>query len=470
MKRLALLAVLALAACTPKRPPVVTPTPPPEPPAPETITTGLVRSDGAGKLLRDGQPYDVLAYVPCCMPPPEDPLGVPPGWPMIAPREIDRAIGMTNGPLKANWFEFRPGPFRSDSEPDYRGVGGYVADVVARGVNPDLLRRLDDGVIHAGKNGAVAMVVLVDCWYCRHTEITHPWDGLATRELCGVRVDEVQRQWITAVVEAVGRHHNVVWLTGNECDVNPGYPEDGSYEAAVQAVVREVEARRGFPVHMFGAQSKSDGAMAGVSDFVVLHAGVPADAPQYGKPTLVLEYNPEPPYTPELMQTMWCSARAAGTYWGAWRHGMEWDAWVKTLANYSLGDAACEGVTGDACPFQTKTPTMVRVKPHGTDYYDATPLVQDRAYCRSIRSDREACPVRQEGDPFREQCEQAAMGGRIEWWLDEVQGSLAITVQHRGYGISVSGSGSARVRCTFPAAGGEDRCTDAFGGTLRISR
>lgn len=469
MKRLApLLLVVALAACTPKRPPVVTPTPPPTP-APETITTGLVRGD-AGALLVDGKRADVLPYIPCCMPPPEDPDGVPPGWPMIAPREIDRAISLTTGPVKANWFEFRPGPFKSDSEPDYKGIGGYVNDSVLAGPNPELLRRLDEGVVHAGKRGATAMVVLVDCWYCRHTEVPHPWDGLETRALCGVRLDSVQRAWVTAVVEAVGRHHNVVWLVGNECDVNPGYPQDGSYEASIVALVREVEQRNGFPVHMVGAQSEADGAQAGPVDYVVLHSGVFADAPKYGKPTMVLEYNPEPPYSPEMMKTMWCGARAAGTYWAAWRHGMSWDAWVQTLAAFSQGDAGCEGVGGEACPFPTKTPTTVRVKPHGVDYYDATPLVQDRAYCRSIRSDREACPVRQEGDPFREACEQSAMGGPISWWLDEVQGDIAIRVQHRGYGISVSGRGSARVRCTFPEAGGEDRCSDAQGGELRISR
>jgi hypothetical protein len=469
MKRLAVLAVVALAACTPKRPPVVTPTPPPMP-APETITSGLVRRDGP-KLLVDGQPRDVLAYVPCCMPPPENPDGVPPGWPMIAPREIDRAITLTTGALKANLFEFRPGPFRSDSEPDYKGVGGYVNDSVLAGVNPELLRRLDEGVVHAGKKGATAMVVLVDCWYCRHTEIPHPWDGLETRALCGVRLDSVQRAWVTAVVEAVGRHHNVVWLTGNECDVNPGYNPSGSYEAEVQALVREVEARNGFPVHMFGAQSEHDGAQSGPADFVVLHSGVPADAPRHGKPTLVLEYNPEPPYTPDLMRTMWCAARAAGTTWGAWRHGMPWEDWAATLAAFSQGDAVCEGTGGEGgCPFPTKVPTTVRVKPHGVDYYDSTPLVQDRAYCRSIRSDREACPVRPEGDPFREACEQAAMGGRIEWWTTDVEGDIAITVQHRGYGVAVSGHGRARLRCTFPAANGEDKCANAQGGELWIAR
>ena len=404
----------------------------PPPPEPETITTGLVRRDGPVLTDKDGKPAPLRFYVPCCMPPPGgEPDDAPPGWPMIKAEEVDRALSLSTGPLKPNAYELRPGPFTSKSEPEYPELGGYVGDKASGGVNPVFMAELDKQVIDIGHRGGVAMVVLLDCWYCRHYELAHPWDGTDARASCGVKLEPISAGWITTIVETVGRHHNLVFLVGNECDINAGY--DAEIEGQVYELVRAVEAKHGYPVHMIGAQSRWDKAQAGPVDFVVLHQTHPPEGPKYGKPTLALEYNPNPPLTVAGINAYRCLAEETGTYYGLWRHGMEFGEWAKAVDafSYPCGSQPAPSSCPDPKPDPAKLVWSVKCSDGGV--CDPTPLVaKDCEFCRDIGMGtgpggqvRCGCPARNEcpGTPGYESlctdriaCEQHLMQAPFPVW------------------------------------------------------
>jgi hypothetical protein len=350
---------------------------------------------------------------------------------MIRVEEVDRALSLSSGPLKPNAYELRPGPFTSKSEPEYPGLGGYVDDKVSAGVNPAFMAELDKQVIDIGHRGGVAMVVLLDCWYCRHNELAHPWDGTEARASCGVKLEPISTDWITKVVEAVGRHHHILWLVGNECGVNAVY--NAEIEGQVYELVRSVEAKHGFPVHMIGAQSRWDKAQSGPVDFVVLHQTHPPEGPTYGKPTLTLEYNPSPALTATVLNAYRCLAEETGTYYGLWRHGMEYPEWAKAVDafSYPCGSAP---PAASSCPDPKPDPAKLvwSVKCTASGVCDPTPLVaRDCEYCQAIGmgeyngQPRCGCPARNEcpGTPGYESmcvdriaCEQELMRAPFPVW------------------------------------------------------
>lgn len=456
----AVLALLLAGACTKPRPPQ--PPQPPQPPAPTIQYPELLVRQSGGTLTRGGQPFLVFGAIPCWDGEEIDHNG----WPGFDQNWINYTR-----PYGANAYHLRLGPAATDG----RWPNGlnyqrspYVNDDPAQGWDEAWWNRVRKMVEMAGDAGAVVEVDLIDGWACKHAswgDFAMPW-GAADIEACTNRLTDTHKAFLRKAVHELGCYANVIWQDGNEVGVSGRYDPRWSLEMVALVRQYEQDPEACGVVHMFGTNSGHEVVEAHPSiDYTSTHSGTGIDGPHFGKYRQNNEHNPY--FSPEQEHALYCAARNVGQAWWFWRGGMSADDMTRTLELWASG---CDGMGGGSCPFDVPVPTQIRVKPHGTDYYDATPLVQNRAYCRSIDSDREACPIRPEGDPFREDCEVKAMGGRIEWNLEDVVGDIAITVRHRGYGIQVSGSGSARVRCTFPAAGGEDRCRDAVGGELRISR
>jgi hypothetical protein len=466
MRALAVALCLALvAACTPKRPPKP-PEPPPPPVKEAKFLNLLVRQEAGGTLMKGGQPWKPFGFVPCWDGEEVDHMG----WPGIDDAGMDYALQ-----YGADAFHIRLGPFtRDDKWPNGLNAGSsaYIDDDPAKGFNPAWWAKVRRIVERAGQRGAVVEVDLIDGWQCRHAtpkgdpgSVPHPWSA-ADLNACANTLTPTHRDWLRKIVDEVGCFGNVIWQDGNEIGINASYKPAWSF--AIRDVIREAEQELGCGVvHLFGTNSgHADVESDPRIDYTVTHQRAGVSGPYYGKHRMNNERNP--PFLPDQEHALWCAARENGAAtWWYWRGGTHKDEMSDTLALWQKG---CEGMGGGDCPFEVPVPTVIRVKPHGTDYYDATPLVQNFTYCRSIDSDRSLCPVRPEGDPFREPCEQSAMGSQIQWWLTDVEGDLGIKVSHRGYGVTVTGRGKARLRCTFATANGEDKCSNAQGGELWVSR
>lgn len=423
----------------------------------------LVTPGPEGTLTRGSQPFNMFGFIPCWDPTEQNHQG----WPIIDNAGMDYALS-----YGANAFMFRLGPFMNDPNPPMNLFPGgpYIGNDPAQGFDEAWWSAVEAQVLRAAQYGANVQIDLIDGWACKHAawgDFQMPWPP-ADIEACTNAMTPTQEAFIRKAVSQFGCYGNVFWEDGNEVGVSGRYRPQWS--EALAAIVRDEEQKNGCGLrHMLGTNSGFEEVECSTSfDYSVTHSETGIGGPQCGKPRMNNEHNPDPLFTPDQEKDLYCSAQASGQTWWFWRGGQTQENMDKILGLWRDG---CSGYNPGECPFTTPDTTWIKVKPHGVDYYDATPLIQDRAYCKSIGfPGQENCPVRPEGDPFREQCEQASMGGEILWWLTEVEGDIAIKVQHRGYQFQVTGSGSAKVNCAVPKDPRTDVCKNGQGGELRISR
>lgn len=448
--------------CSPS--PVPSPTPTPTPPAQTIVFPELLLRQADGKLTRGSQPFLMFGAIPCW-----DPLEIDHhGWGGFDQAWIDytKAKG-------ANIYHMRLGPsLNFDDWPN--GLNYQHAPYV-----PDATHAWDEVwwararqmVINAGNAGANVEVDLIDGWICKHAgpdwnDFTSPWSA-ADVEACTNHLTDTHRAFLRKAVETFGPLANVIWQDGNEVGVSGRY--DPQWTLGIVAEVRRLEQEVGLGVvHMFGTNSgNTDVECDSRIDYSSTHNRAGISGPNCGKFMQNNEHNP--PFTPEQERQLYCAARNAGQAWWYWRGGQSQAEMDETL---TLMAQPCGDVGAGDCPFDVPIVAQIKVKPHGTDYYDSTPLVNGGAYCRGVgfTDGRTTCPLRTEGDPFRLACELKSMGGQINWSLREQTGDISIKVKNQGFGFAVEGAGSARVVCEAPVRPGEDICHSGDGGEVRISK
>ncbi len=450
----------ALYGCPGPKPPTPTPSPTVSPTPKQPVFTNLLLRQEAGKLLREGQPFKLFGFIPCWDGEEIDHMG----WPGLTDEGMDYALS-----FGANAFHIRLGPTLPDNTwPNglNYGTGPYNPDGT---FSAEWWARVRHIVERAGQRGANVEVDLIDGWVCKHSqwgEFGMPWPS-ADVEACTNTFTPTHRAFVRKAVEELGCFGNVIWQDGNEVGVSGRYRPEWTF--AIVDEVRKAEQELGCGVvHMFGTNSGQEVVEADPRiDYSSTHARTGVGGPHLGKFRQNNERNPF--FAPEQEHALFCAAQGGGAAWWFWRGGMSKEAMDQTLALWQSG---CEGQGGGDCPFEVPTVSWIKVKPHGTNYYDATPLVGGSAYCRSIGfpPGQSNCPVRPEGDPFRLECELQSMGGRIEWKLVNATGDIGITPRHMGYQFEVSGNGTAEVQCFVPSRGSENVCRNGQGGTLIISK
>lgn len=484
---LAVLAVAVLsmalqgASCG-SRPPKPTPTPtPPPPPAPAFVHM-LLRTCGTGQFCAGGAPIDFAGCEACCMEW-EDGRS---GWPLISTPFVDWC--QKQG--RANFFHARPGPFNVADEPEWAEFGGPYVEVNGKAditqFNPKFWTELERLTDDLGQKGAWLEIDLIDSWRlkgaCDYSSWA-PFRNVQGQDHCANTHrgpgDGVHDAWLRQVVATVGRFGNVVFQIGNESGLVAGKNAGLiAWEQWVRDRVRVHEQEVGLGVvHMIGTNSEFDELeSATFIDYVNRHGSVPSE-PAFSKPTANNELNPAPT-PPSAFLSLYCAARKGGAYYWAWRGELprpEWDAVLAGISQARLNN--CADVNTDACPFALPTIRVVQAKNHyeapGQVNLDATPLGGDAQYCREVgfTDGRSICPVRMEGDAFRGQCELAAMGGEISW---AVTAPLSIEPRQYSFQAVVTGprGASGTVTCTFPKAGGENKCArpaSAGGGPVVVT-
>lgn len=457
MKRLlTLAAVLAAsllfqgASCRPKPPtPIPTPTPPPAPTVmfPEL----LLRQVEGGVLTRGGQPYKPFGAIPCCME-----WDKPTGWPMFSKEWVDYTSAKG-----ANFYHLRLGPWFADVESEWTATGGaYMPNSTE--FNPAFWERVRGLVEYAGSKGANVEVDLIDGWGCKVSQRGDRYNSWPAPDVhaCGKTWTAEHLRFVTKAVEELGRYANVIWQDSNEAGQIEGF--NPSWSLAMRDAVRAAEQT--LPamgvVHLFGTNSERDEVeLSPGIDLTTTHKRMGIDGSYAGKHRQNNEHNPA--FSPEQEHALYCTAQAAGQHWWYWRAGQNAEEMEKTLSLFGSG---CAGFVEGECPFQVPGVAFISAKPHasqpGQVLFDATPLVgPDGGYCRQIgfTDGRSFCPVRQEGDPFRGPCELAAMGGEIQW---SVTAPLVGNPRQYSFQYVVTGrSGqTGTVTCTFPKAGGAQKC------------
>lgn len=438
---------------------------PPKPPSRQVEFLELLLRQEAGKLTRASQPHLLFGAIPCWDGDEVDHGG----WPGFDQAWIDYCKG-----FGVNALHLRLGPACKDDRWANGlnfGTGPYLGDDINKGFSEEWWARVRGMIEAAGRAGMNVEVDLIDGWIMKHAgpgwgDFPCPWPPEDV-EAATNRMTHTQVVWLRKAVSELGWYANVIWQDSNECGVSGRYRPEWTLDMG--RLVRELEQEvGGGVVHMFGTCSGNEIAESHpVVDYTSTHRETGIDGPHLNKFRQNNEHNP--PYTPQQEHALYCAARSAGQAWWFWRGGMPKSQMDETLALWASG---CEGMGGGECPFDVPTVSWIKVKPHGVDYYDATPLVNDTAYCRSIGfpPGQSTCPIRPEGDPFRESCEVKSMGGRIEWSLTDVVGTISIEPRHRGFGFQVSGHGSALVVARVPARPGENLARDGQGNELRISR
>lgn len=458
-----LLMGLALAGFLPACPGPKPPTPPTPPPPPAKVVEFenlLLRQQSNATLTRGGQPFDLFGFIPCWDGEEIDHMG----WPGISDEGMDYALA-----YGANAFHIRLGPTLPDNTwpngLNYQ-IGPYNADGT---FNEDWWDRVIHIVRRAGEKGANVEVDLIDGWVCKHSqwgEFGMPWPQ-SDIEACTNNLTQTHIAFIRKAVEEVGCFANVIWQDGNEVGVSGRYRPE--WTLAIVDEVRKAEQEVGCGVvHMFGTNSGNlEVESSSKIDYTTTHERAGVGGPHLNKWRANNERNPF--FTPDQEHALYCAARNVGQAWWFWRGGMTKEAMDATMALWKSG---CENMGGGECPFNPPPVDWIKVKPHGASYYDATPLVSNGAYCRSLGfpPGQTNCPIRPEGDPFRLPCELQSMGGQIEWWLTDVEGDISIKPRQMSFQFQVLGSGKARVRCTTRSANGEDICKSGTGGEIWIEQ
>ena len=454
---------------------------PPQPPKPPIVEpAGPVAQTGVGIECRagqffttDGQPFEHKGCSGCCM-------DGATGWP-CGTAEYIAWLNATGG---CNVFEFRFS-FTEASEPEWAGVGGDFLEVDGKAdltkPNPRFEERIEHAIEHAKTFGGQVLIDPFDGWRIKHCQ----WgeqvgcilraDGNVQGEdwlsLAGRTEIKDGTYWASRLrylAKRFGKHRNVGWLLGNENGQIDGYVPQ--WDLSIRNVLVDEYARQGWPPPLLVTNSGNGEVEQAVGiDVVAKHVeGVIERAGT--KCTINSEFNSREPWSPQQWASVAKQTQVLGAHLWAWRHGQSEEQWLGTLAQMKRG---LDGVSAEPCPFEVPTIRYVKVKPHGTDYYDSTPLVTgDGAYCRRVgfTDGRSTCPVRQEGDVARGDCELKAMGGEIQWRLEQRTGDIDIAVRHGGFQFGVTGHGSALVACTTALVGGENICRDEQGQPVRISR
>lgn len=460
----------------PPKPPIVEPAGPPY--AVERVTDTLRSAPGGKGWQRlDGSPVSLTWAYSCCT----ESLAGAFGWPGYNRNWIDYLK-----PLGVNAVHYRVGPFVAADEVNYASIGGAYAEVNGKADldnwNPKFWQYARDVIGYAVAQGFWVEVDLADGWGCKEGGYEkHPWDsrwniqGEDARTTCGVAVGPRHAAFIAKVVDELGSYGPILLQDGNEIGiVGWGYKPEWTF--GLQRIVREREAANHYPVHLFGTNSgKAEAIDSPLIDYVTTHERVLIDRPIAAKPTVQNEHNPE--YPEDVEYAAFCAAKAGGADWGLWAAGMERPAFTALLERIKAG---CGGYSGDSCPFEVPRIGAIQAKDHysapGKILLDATPLVMgDGGYCRraGFTDGRSNCPVRQEGDAFREQCESAAMGGEISWSLP-AGSPLTLNDRHAGFQAEVTGPSGAlgEVYCTTPKAGGANLCArplSAGGGPVVVT-
>jgi hypothetical protein len=440
---------------------------PPKPPVREPKFLDLLLRQEAGKLTQNGQPFLLFGAIPCWDGEEKDHNG----WPGFDQAWIDYCK-----PFGVNALHLRLGPCKKDDRwpngLNYQ-FGPYVNDDPAQGFEPRWWDRVRGMVEAAGNAGMLVEVDLIDGWVVKHAgpgwgDFECPWPAEDVAAATN-HMTPIQREFLRKAVEEIGPYGNVILQDSNECGVSGRYRPEWTFEMV--DLVRRYEQEVGLGVvHMFGTCSGRDEVEADPRiDYSSTHRETGIDGPHHGKFRQNNEHNSEPLFTPEQEHALYCAARQVGQAWWFWRGGRSREQMDETLKLWASG---CEGMGGGSSPFDVPTVSWIKVKPHGVDYYDATPLINDAAYCHSIGFPRgqSTCPCRPEGDPFREATELKSMGGRIQWSLEEATGTIAIKPRGNGFGFSVSGHGSALVVARVPARGQDNLARDGQGKELRITR
>jgi len=351
-KLVTVLLVAALAGCTgvrppqPPVPPIPIPTPIPAP-SPNTgvVNAGMLLSrDGVTIKQTNGFAFDFRGAKDCCNSEDGEPN---PKWPM--------GSSGRNAWLKAqgniNFVSTRPGPWRAvpGGEEEFASIGGPYVEVIPGNKadlaqwNPAFWKYVDDLQLDNVTRDQWTEVGVIDGWGlkggCHAGDIPsyHPWNpanNIQGTGHCSLVFDAVQEAWVRKVVEVFGRHGNVTWEVSNESWLVGG--DVVSWEEKVIATIRDEEQRRGYPKHLIATNAERPVPSA---DWDVFHTNG-GGKPLGSRITGVNEYNPEPPMSGSTVAATYCSARAAGVYYWAWRHGMSLVEWQRALSLIGLG---CQG-------------------------------------------------------------------------------------------------------------------------------
>lgn len=378
-RRLALAACLILVFWTvgcggirPPNPPGPLPTPTPVPNSGVVNAGMLLHRDGVTIKQSNGLAFDFRGAKTCCAgDPKEDPTEIDQGWP----------IGTKKGNawLKAagniNFVSKRVAPFRTvpGSEDGLAAIGGGYLEVGGKADlsqwNDVFWKYNDDLVLDDATRDQWSQVGLLDPWGlkrgCHADDIPayHAWNPVNNVQgaaHCSPVFDAVQEAWVRKVVATLGRHGNVTWEVGNESGLLEGW--NVAWEEAIISAVRDEETKHGYPHHLIATNSERVVPSADWDEFHTNGSAV-ALGP---KITGVNEYNPEPPISGATLAATYCSARAAGVYYWAWRHGMSLAEWSKALG---LIKAGCSGAIA-GCPqpdFEAPGWTTVVASPQHLD-------------------------------------------------------------------------------------------------------
>ena len=425
-----LIILLLFGGCPGPGPTPPTPTPPPPPEA-----QLLLRQQG-GLLYRDGQQHTLFGAIPC-WDPEELNHG---GWAGANPAWIDYASA-----YGANAYHFRMGPAMMDA-PDVTWTGGlnqglspYLNDDSTQGFNQAWWDRVREWVVYAKSKGGNVEVDLIDGWICKHAKagnVRMPWPQ-ADVAACGVAMTQTHREFVRKVVETVGDQTHVIWQDGNEVGLVPNYRPAWTFE--LQAYVRQLEAEKGYPVHMFGTNSGREEVEAdGRIDYITTHYEVP-NGPRFGKWFANNEWNGSK--DPALEHQKHCeSAKAGQAYW-YWRGAATQEQMDQT---FELIRDGC-GIFGQSCPPPRPEgyPMKWELADKGAGWWDATPLVyRDHEYCCAIDmcdfngNPRFTCPARNEGHPDRLACEQVLMGAPAPVWRSDG----TVETRSNGFGARTDGT------------------------------
>jgi len=292
------------------------------------VSSGALSLPGGGAL-------DFRGAISCC--------GGGYGWPVFDEAWVDLVTAH-----RVNFLHARLGPFLTgpDGESDWASIGGGYVEVNGKAdldrFNEAFFSRVRALLAYARARGVYVEIDLADGWAIKHCgnytgySAWQPVANVQGEDACASAGRGPPRSrhaaWIRKVVAETGAFDNVVYQDGNELGLVPGYSTQ--WTVGLEALVREVEAARGYVRHLFGTQAGTAASIALAQvDFVEQHGDDALSRSACGgKPCLVNEYNPRPPLTPAQLRAQFCSARMQGTYFWYWRHGQSEADLAATLA------------------------------------------------------------------------------------------------------------------------------------------
>lgn len=352
-----LLAVaMAISGCAggihPKPPTPPTPAPTPQPPAGPVDSDKVLRAEGQKLVDATGVSFDFRGAKDCC----NSEAGEPnPKWPIGSEARFDWLKAEGN----VNFLSMRVGPWRGidQGETEFIGGGGYVEENGKANLdkwNPVLWDRVDQLLSYAAARGQWVEVGVLDGWGIKHCDPGyHPWAPGANvqgENNCPPAWNARQEAWVRKVVQVAGRHGNVTWETSNEGGLVQGWSL--AWEQAIVAAIKDEEAKRGYPHHLVATNAQTNVPPADWDEF---HTEGEPNHPT-SKISGVNEYNPEPPMNGAKMVDNYCAARASGTYYWLWRHGM-------TLADWQIAlHGIRAGCTAVGCPISSEQVPMIAFK------------------------------------------------------------------------------------------------------------